>query len=57
MDCDALLEQQAGRNKARNPSAKVFVYRNIVKVCCRSRCPLTALTAPRAIRSAAPEIV
>ena len=31
MDCDGMLVQQAGRNKAQNPSAKVFVYRNIVK--------------------------
>ena len=31
MDCDGMLVRQAGRNKAQNPSAKVFVYRNIVK--------------------------
>jgi hypothetical protein len=33
MDCDGMLVKQAGRNKASNPTAKVFVYRNIVKVC------------------------
>ena len=27
MDCDGMLVQQAARNKAKNPSAKVFVYR------------------------------
>eukprot|EP00035_Acanthoeca_spectabilis_P015689 m.315705 g.315705 ORF g.315705 m.315705 type:complete len:244 (+) comp16413_c0_seq35:2843-3574(+) len=31
MDCDGMLVEQAARNKAQNPSAKVFVYRNIVK--------------------------
>lgn len=31
MDCDGMLVQQAARNKAINPTAKVFVYRNIVK--------------------------
>ena len=31
MDCDGMLVQQAARNKARNPTARVFVYRNIVK--------------------------
>jgi len=31
MDCDGMLVQQAARNKAQNPTAKVFVYRNIVK--------------------------
>lgn len=27
MDCDGMLVKQAGRNKAQNPTAKVFVYR------------------------------
>ena len=27
MDCDGMLVQQAARNKAQNPSAKVFVRR------------------------------
>ena len=31
MDCDGTLVKQAARNKAQNPSAKIFVYRNIVK--------------------------
>lgn len=31
MDCDGMLVKQAARNKAKNPTAKVFVYRNIVK--------------------------
>ena len=31
MDADGMLVRQAARNKARNPTAKVFVYRNIVK--------------------------
>eukprot|EP00039_Didymoeca_costata_P002169 m.57998 g.57998 ORF g.57998 m.57998 type:complete len:517 (-) comp11147_c0_seq1:29-1579(-) len=31
MDCDGMLVEQASRNKAVNPRAKVFVYRNIVK--------------------------
>jgi hypothetical protein len=31
MDCDGMLVEQAARNKAQNPTAKVFVYRNIVK--------------------------
>eukprot|EP01051_Picozoa_sp_SAG22_P011968 SAG22_NODE_1201_length_5182_cov_3.788904_5_plen_237_part_00 len=31
MDADGMLVKQAARNKAANPSAKVFVYRNIVK--------------------------
>jgi|TARA_B110000908_G_C9789205_1_gene243640 hypothetical protein len=31
MDCDGMLVNQAARNVARNPTAKVFVYRNIVK--------------------------
>ena len=31
MDCDTLLVEQAARNKAHNPTTKVFVYRNIVK--------------------------
>ena len=31
MDCDGSLVRQAARNKAQNPTAKVFVYRNIVK--------------------------
>jgi hypothetical protein len=32
MNTDDMLVEQAARNKARNPTAKVFVYRNIVKV-------------------------
>ncbi len=32
MDTDGMLVEQAKRNKAKNPTAKVFVYRNIVKV-------------------------
>jgi hypothetical protein len=32
MNTDDMLVEQAARNKAQNPSAKVFVYRNIVKV-------------------------
>jgi len=32
MNTDDMLVEQAARNKAHNPSAKVFVYRNIVKV-------------------------
>jgi len=32
MNTDDMLVQQAARNKAQNPTAKVFVYRNIVKV-------------------------
>ena len=31
MDCDGMLVTQAARNKAANPTARVFVYRNIVK--------------------------
>jgi hypothetical protein len=31
MDCDTLLVEQAARNKAHNPTTKVFVYRNIVE--------------------------
>eukprot|EP01045_Picozoa_sp_COSAG04_P043196 COSAG04_NODE_14040_length_583_cov_0.845041_1_plen_47_part_10 len=31
MNCDDMLVEQAARNKASNPTAKVFVYRNIVK--------------------------
>ena len=31
MDCDAMLAEQAARNRAKNPAARVFVYRNIVK--------------------------
>ena len=31
MTCQAHMLEQAARNKARNPSAKVFHYRNIVK--------------------------
>lgn len=31
MDCDGMLVKQAALNKAQNPTAKVFVYRNIVK--------------------------
>lgn len=31
MDTDGMLVEQAKRNKAKNPTAKVFVYRNIVK--------------------------
>jgi hypothetical protein len=31
MDCDAMLAEQAARNTAKNPAARVFVYRNIVK--------------------------
>ena len=29
MDCDGMLAKQAARNKAQNPTAKVFVYRNV----------------------------
>jgi hypothetical protein len=32
MNTDDMLVEQAARNKAQNPTAKVFVYRNIVKV-------------------------
>ena len=32
MDTDGMLVEQAKRNKIKNPTAKVFVYRNIVKV-------------------------
>lgn len=35
MDADGVLVKQAARNKAANPSAKVFVYRNIVKALVR----------------------
>jgi hypothetical protein len=31
MNTDDMLVEQAARNKALNPTAKVFVYRNIVK--------------------------
>jgi hypothetical protein len=31
MDCDGMLVKQAAANKRTNPTAKVFVYRNIVK--------------------------
>eukprot|EP00038_Savillea_parva_P031914 m.91837 g.91837 ORF g.91837 m.91837 type:complete len:426 (+) comp9929_c0_seq1:268-1545(+) len=31
MNCEEMLVDQAARNKALNPTAKVFVYRNIVK--------------------------
>lgn len=31
MNTDDMLVEQAARNKARNPTARVFVYRNIVK--------------------------
>jgi hypothetical protein len=30
MNTDDMLVEQAARNKAQNPSAKVFVYRNTV---------------------------
>lgn len=30
MDCDAKLLEQAARNKAQVPTAKVFIYRNLV---------------------------
>ena len=38
MDADGMLVKQAARNKAANPSAKVFVYRNIVKALVRHVC-------------------
>ena len=31
MDCEEMLVEQAARHKAKTPSAKVFVYRNLVK--------------------------
>lgn len=45
MNTDDMLVEQAARNKAQNPSAKVFVYRNIVKVTL-SPSSLTQLLSP-----------
>ena len=33
-DCDAKLLEQAARNKAQVPTAKVFIYRNLVLAMC-----------------------
>ena len=35
MNCEELLLKQAAEIKAVNPNTKVFVYRNLVKVCPR----------------------
>ena len=43
MDADGMLVKQAARNKAANPSAKVFVYRNIVKALVRSSAGICAV--------------
>ena len=55
MNTDDMLVEQAARNKAQNPSAKVFVYRNIVKVTLSPSSLTQLLSPPQQLYSRLPQ--